>query len=75
MANELEQKGICATIIQNLRESCEIDWYLQAQLAYNMRFGDKHSVDESIDSKLNKKVVQKEQAKRVRFLANRSYSN
>jgi len=75
MANELEQKGICATIIQNLRESCEIDWYLQAQLAYNMRFGDKHSVDGSIDSKLNKKVVQKEQAKRVRFLANRSYSN
>jgi regulatory protein len=41
IANELKQKGVCATIIQKLRESCEIDWYLQAELAYNKRFGGK----------------------------------
>jgi hypothetical protein len=33
--NEVEQIGVCATFIQVLRESCEIDWYLQAELAYN----------------------------------------
>ncbi|PKH89420.1 hypothetical protein CXF79_01160 [Colwellia sp. Bg11-28] len=35
IANELEQKGVCTTFIQELRESCEIDWYLQGELAYN----------------------------------------
>ncbi|PKI14148.1 hypothetical protein [Colwellia sp. 12G3] len=32
---EVEQIGVCATFIQELRESCEIDWYLQAEVAYN----------------------------------------
>lgn len=36
-AIELARKAVSATIIQELGESCEIDWYLQAQLAYNKR--------------------------------------
>ena len=35
ISSEVEQIEICATIIQELRESCEIDWYLQGELAYN----------------------------------------
>jgi hypothetical protein len=41
-----------------LRESCEIDWYLQAQLAYNKRFGTKHSVEENTECTLDKKAAQ-----------------
>jgi regulatory protein len=36
--NELNQKGVCATIINELNKNHEIDWYLQAELAYNKRF-------------------------------------
>ncbi|HCM46414.1 MAG TPA: hypothetical protein DIS98_02505 [Colwellia sp.] len=35
LGNEVEQIAVCATFIQELRESYEIDWYLQAELAYN----------------------------------------
>jgi len=45
MVNELEQKGVCSTIIQQLQNNCEIDWYLQAELAYNKRFGESKRVD------------------------------
>jgi regulatory protein len=38
MVNELEQKGVCSTIIQQLQNNCEIDWYLQAELEYNKAF-------------------------------------
>ena len=41
IANELKQKGVCSIIIQELRNNCEIDWYLQAELAYNKRFGER----------------------------------
>jgi len=75
IANELEQKGVCATIIQNLRESCEIDWYLQAELAYNKRFGIKTEVAESDNESLDKKAAQKEQAKKIRFLQYRGFSS
>jgi len=54
---------LCTTIIQELRESCEIDWYLQAQLAYNKRFGDKLAIDDNIDSKLDKKQSRKSKPK------------
>jgi len=50
-----------------LRESCEIDWYLQAELAYNKRFSAKHSVDKNTECQLDKKAAQKEQAKKIRF--------
>ncbi|GAA0813810.1 hypothetical protein GCM10009111_09710 [Colwellia asteriadis] len=39
-----------------MRESCEIDWYLQAELAYNKRFAMKDAVDEHIDDSLDKKL-------------------
>ncbi len=73
IANELKQKGVCTTIIQKLRESCEIDWYLQAELAYNKRFGDKCAIDEN-NKKFDKKTAQKEKAKKIRFLQYRGYS-
>jgi len=73
IANELKQKGVCASIIQKLRESCEIDWYLQAELAYNKRFGNKCAIDEK-NNKLDNRAAQKEKAKKIRFLQYRGYS-
>lgn len=75
IANGLKQKGVCASIIQKLRESCEIDWYLQAELAYNKRFGDKCSLEENSKNKLDEKVAQKVKAKKIRFLQYRGYSS
>lgn len=66
IANELKQKGICSTIIQQLQKNCEIDWYLQAELAYNKRFSDIRVKDP--------KSIQKEKAKRIRFLQYRGFS-
>ncbi|TPH19355.1 recombination regulator RecX [Litorilituus lipolyticus] len=62
IANELKQKGVCSTIIHQLHKNCEIDWYLQAELAYNKRFGIKTIFD------------QKDKAKRIRFLQYRGFS-
>lgn len=62
IANELKQKGVCSTIIHDLHKNCEIDWYLQAELAYNKRFGIKTICD------------QKDKAKRIRFLQYRGFS-
>ena len=62
IANELKQKGVCSTIIHQLHKNCEIDWYLQAELAYNKRFGIKTICD------------QKDRAKRIRFLQYRGFS-
>jgi len=62
IANELKQKGVCSTIIHQLHKNCEIDWYLQAELAYNKRFGIKTICD------------QKDKAKRIRFLQYRGFS-
>ena len=78
IVNELKQKGVCTTIIQNLRESCEIDWYLQAELAYNKRFGIKDSADininDSLDKKTKQKLIEKDKAKKIRFLQYRGFS-
>lgn len=60
--NELQQKGVNSTIITALNPSQEIDWYLQAELAYNKRFADKEIKD------------QKDKAKRIRFLQYRGFS-
>jgi len=62
IANELKQKGVCSVIIQQLYKSCEIDWYLQAEIAYNKRFGVMPIKD------------QKDKAKRSRFLQYRGFS-
>lgn len=74
IVNELKQKGVRATIIQKLRESCEIDWYLQAELAYNKCFGEKCTLDENSGNKLDKKVAQRAKAKKISFLQYRGYS-
>lgn len=66
IANELKQKGVCSTIIQQLQKNCEIDWYLQAELAYNKRFGESRREDPPLS--------QKEQAKKIRFLQYRGFS-
>lgn len=55
IVSEFKQKGVCTTIIQNLRKSCEIDWYLQAELAYNKRFAINDSADINLDDSLDKK--------------------
>lgn len=66
IANELKQKGVCSTIVQNLQNNCEIDWYLQAELAYNKRFDEIREKDAQ--------ERQKEKAKRIRFLQYRGFS-
>tara|TARA_B110001454_G_C12467699_1_gene329009 strand:+ start:102 stop:593 length:492 start_codon:yes stop_codon:yes gene_type:complete len=66
IANELKQKGVCSTIIQQLQNNCEIDWYLQAELAYNKRFDGVREKDPQDG--------QKEKAKRIRFLQYRGFS-
>ena len=38
--SELAQKGVCRSIINELHKNQQIDWYLQAELAYNKRFGE-----------------------------------
>ena len=67
IANELKQKGVCSIIIQELQNNCEIDWYLQVELAYNKRFGESRVEDP--------KQAQKEQAKQIRFLQYRGFSH
>jgi len=67
ITNELKQKGVCSIIIQELGNNCEIDWYLQAELAYNKRFGESRVKDP--------KQAQKEQAKKIRFLQYRGFSH
>lgn len=67
IADELKQKGVCSTIIQQLQKNCEIDWYLQAELAYNKRFGERGANDPQ--------ETQKEQAKKIRFLQYRGFSS
>jgi len=60
---ELIHKGINAEQITQLRNNQQIDWYNQAQLAYNKRFGDSPIIDI------------KDKAKRLRFLQARGFAN
>lgn len=61
--NELSQKGVSSSIIYELKNNQQIDWYLQAELAYNKRFGTTAVTD------------QKDKAKRARFLQGRGFSS
>jgi len=61
--NELSQKGVSSSIAQKVVKNHQIDWYLQAELAYNKRFGNSQIED------------QKDKAKRIRFLQYRGFSN
>ncbi len=57
-----QKKGVCRSIIIELNKNHQIDWYLQAELAYNKRFGESGSKD------------QKNKAKRIRFMQYRVLS-
>jgi regulatory protein len=35
----LAQRGVAVEFVENLPRNYQIDWYLQAELAYNKRFG------------------------------------
>jgi len=79
--NELSQKGVCSMIINELNKNDEIDWYLQAELAYNKRFSTplvEYFSNELLDSGFSKdkvfKAAAKEKAKRMRFLQYRGFS-
>ena len=72
--NELNQKGGWLTIIKELNKNHEIDWHLQAELAYNKRFNMMlnrcFSYEEPQTLPLKDKAYQlttKEKAKRIRF--------
>ena len=58
----LTQKGVCDSIISEEHKKQQIDWYHQAELAYNKRFGDSEIKD------------QKDKAKRQRFMQSRGFS-
>ena len=60
--NALKLQGVNHEIITELNKNDEIDWYLQAELAYNKRFGTNTISD------------QKDKAKRIRFLQYRGFS-
>lgn len=60
--NTLRQHQISHQIMETLLLNDEIDWYLQAELAYNKRFGGKDITDA------------KDKAKRIRFLQYRGFS-
>jgi regulatory protein len=62
ISNELAQKGVCDSIIVELNKNQQIDWYLQAELAYNKRFGASTIKD------------QKDKIKRIRFMQYRGFS-
>lgn len=62
LKNALKLQGVNHEIITELNKNDEIDWYLQAELAYNKRFGTNTISD------------QKDKAKRIRFLQYRGFS-
>ncbi|WP_372766954.1 regulatory protein RecX [Pseudoalteromonas sp.] len=62
--NEAYQKGVSADLVQTIVEELEIDWYLQAQSAYNKKFTNTSS---SLDFK--------EKAKRIRYMNYRGFNH
>ncbi|WP_448211458.1 regulatory protein RecX [Colwellia sp. MEBiC06753] len=59
---ELKQKGVDSDIYTIALNELNVDWHLQAELAYQKRFGDSEIQD------------QKDKAKRLRFLQYRGFS-
>ncbi len=62
IAQALRQQGITSSVIEQEIKNQQIDWYLQAELAYNKRFADVVIKDN------------KDRAKRIRFMQNRGFS-
>jgi len=59
----LKQQGVSSEIINVELKNQQIDWYLQAELAYNKRFAYTTIKDD------------KDKAKRIRFMQNRGFSS
>lgn len=59
----LSQQGIANSIIEQELKNQQIDWYLQAELAYNKRFAGAVIKDN------------KDRAKRIRFMQSRGFSH
>jgi len=59
----LKLKGVSETIINALMKNQQIDWYVQAELAYNKRFANVAVADI------------KDKARRVRFLQSRGFAS
>jgi len=62
MESGLAETAVYRSIIIELNKNQQIDWYLQAELAYNKRFGANDSKD------------QKNKVKRIRFMQCRGFS-
>jgi regulatory protein len=60
--SELAGKGVCSSIIGKQNKNQQIDWYLQAELAYNKRFGESDIKD------------QKDKVKGILFIQYRGFS-
>lgn len=61
--NELGHKGVNSSTISAALQEQDIDWYVQAELAYAKKFGERVIKD------------QKDKAKRIRFLQYRGFSH
>jgi regulatory protein len=59
----LKQQGVSTTTIKEALKNQQIDWYLQAELAYNKRFANSEIKND------------KDKAKRIRFMQNRGFSS
>ena len=46
--SKLAEIGVCRSILIELNKNHQIDWYLQAELAYNKRFGESEIKDQKI---------------------------
>lgn len=62
--SEAYQKGIDASHVETIVEELEIDWYLQAQSAYNRKFTNTHKI-----------LDFKEKAKRMRYMSYRGFNH
>ncbi|MEW6990755.1 regulatory protein RecX [Colwelliaceae bacterium 6441] len=60
--NELAQKGICQSDMNNVAQTLDIDWYHQAEIVYKKRFSQREIID------------QKDKAKRIRFMQYRGFT-
>lgn len=62
--NEAYQKGISFELVQTIVEELEIDWYLQAQSAYNKKF-----------SNNSNPLDFKEKVKQMRYMSYRGFNH
>ena len=67
ISNELRQRGIADSLINQFMQKSEVDWYQLAESVYQKKFGFDGSSDYQIDYK--------EKSKRMRFLSSRGFDS